>query len=217
MVPAAPPRSAGLSSRSTGRCQLPGSCSAEGIPVKGMGLGIDIPPHQGFQANLAVPINPLLIPACLRPRSLQNEQPALEAGGLRGQALSSGSDAGVRGTRVLAVSGSEGAAFSRAPVRQQLVGRRASRSGFRKHRCPSYLGRVQLLTQRQPQPVGTSLPENLALPLQGQYFARLALCCETSVPAAIQVTAGVTKQPFAQILCDSHTSRVHSQALGKQA
>lgn len=70
MVPAAPPRSAGLSSRSAGHCQLPGSCSAEGIPVKGMGLGIEIPPHQGFQANLAVPINPLRIPACLLPRSL---------------------------------------------------------------------------------------------------------------------------------------------------
>lgn len=149
-----------------------------------MGLGMHLPPRQGFQTNLAVPIN-LLIPVCLLPRSLQKAQPVLEGGGLRGRALSSGSDRGVRGTRVLAASGSEGAAFSHAPVRQQLVGRRASRPGFRKHRRPSYLGRAQLLTQRQPQPVGMSLPENLALPLRGQRFARLALCCETSVPAAI--------------------------------
>lgn len=65
-----------------------------------MGLGMHLPPRQGFQTNLAVPIN-LLIPVWLLPRSLQKAQPVSEAGGLRGRALSSGSDRGVRGTRVL--------------------------------------------------------------------------------------------------------------------
>lgn len=86
---------------------------------------------------------------------------------------------------MLAGSSSEGAAFSRAPVKRQLGGRWASRSGFWKHRHPSYLGRTQLLTQRQLQPMGTILPENLALPLRGQCFVRLALRCKTLVPAAI--------------------------------
>lgn len=76
---------------------------------------------------------------------------------------------------MLAVSGSEGAAFYRAPVRQQLVGRWASSSGFRKHHPPSYLGHAQLPTQRQPQPVGMSLPENLALPLTGSVFCKAGL------------------------------------------
>lgn len=64
MVPAAPPCSTGLRACSAGLCQLPGK------PYGRHRDGIHIPPHQGFQNNVAVPTDPLSIPFCLLPRSL---------------------------------------------------------------------------------------------------------------------------------------------------
>lgn len=142
-----------------------------------MGLGIEIPSHQGFQTDLAVPINLLLTPVCLRPRSLQQAQPAGEAEGLQGRVLSSGSGAGARGTRVLAASGWEGAASSSWVMACREMGQQlwhtGSPSSWGTHGCN------QLSRSPRAQP-----SRELSAPVTGSVFCK-ASCCETSLWAAI--------------------------------
>lgn len=96
MVPAAPPYSARLRSCSARPCQLPGPCSAGRSPVKGLGLGITIQPHQ-VSKQIWLCLNPPPSP-CL-PASRQPAEQAARSGccGPWGWALSSNNDAGVRG------------------------------------------------------------------------------------------------------------------------